>query len=300
MAAPAVPSSTTICTEALKRCGYTSPSAAQLTRAADWLEEIKLDIWLLGKRLKPLMEESVQILTGGIARYDFPATCSSILDAKLLIGDEALDVTGAAAASVTLDTSDETGDEDDIEGHEILILTGTGAGSMARCYSYNTTTFVASVSPAWTATVGGVAPIATDTYIIVRDYKPLKIQNVTYFDEMSYIERGPSEYMHPVGDDNHYGYYYINPIPDDDYYYGLYFRYFINLLTLDLASARITTLYQRWRNLWIEGIKYRQWQEDEDSRWQNAQQMYLAMVKDTVKLETYGRHITNYINQVTA
>jgi hypothetical protein len=45
MAVPTQPTKTTLVTEGLKKAGYPSPSAAQLTRAEDeYLEEIKWDL----------------------------------------------------------------------------------------------------------------------------------------------------------------------------------------------------------------------------------------------------------------
>jgi hypothetical protein len=301
MATPDVPEATDLCTEGLKRAGYSSPSATQLTQAADWLEEIKQEIWLLGKKLKPLMAEHVEVLTGGIARYDFPDAFSSILSARILIGDEALDVTGTAAATVTLDDEDEGGGEDEIEGKEILIYSGTGKGSMSMCYSYDEDTYIASVSPTWASAVNATAPEVDDTYVIIDEYRPLDLLSVSYHDESTIPnDKGPPRTLYQVGDDTHYGYYILSPIPDDDYYYGLHLRYYLNLMTLDLTSDRLATLYQRWRNLWIQGVKARQLESDDDDRAAVEVAKYLSMLKDTVALESYGRQIRQHYTKIRA
>ena len=203
MAAPSVPTSTTLCTEGLKRAGYSSPSAAKLSRAADWLEEIKQDVWVLGKRLKSLQAQHVEVLNGGQSRYSFPSGFSSILSAKVLYGDEENDVTGAAASTVTLDTTDETEGEDTLEGKEILIYSGTGKGSLSQCISYDEDTYIATVYPAWTNTANGTAPVATDTYVIVDQYIPLELESVAHFDEIAAPHQtGPPNILYQVGDEN--------------------------------------------------------------------------------------------------
>jgi hypothetical protein len=302
MAAPTPPTLVTLTTEALKKAGYASPSAAQLARAQDYyMEEIKQDIFLLGKRLKPLMAEHVEVLAGGLSRYDFPAAFSSIASATILYGDEALDVTGTAAASVTLDTSDETTGEDEVEGKQILIYSGTGKGSMAQCYSYDTTTYVASVSPVWAKTSNAVAPVIGDHYVIIDDHRELDLKSVIRFDqEQIPFLKGFPQALYQVGDDDQYGYYHLHPCPDDDYYYGLHIRYYLNLLTLDLAGTRMATLYARWRNLWIQGVKAKQLEDDDDERSAIEMQRYYNMVKDTVSLETYGRDVKPHYTGIKA
>ena len=147
MAAPTAPNATTLVTEGLKKAGYASPSASLISRASDYyLEEIKCDVWLLGKRLKSLQAEHHEVLTPGISRYNCPAACSSIATARILYGDEVDDVQDGAAATVTLDAEEDEG-EDELEGKEIVIYSGTGKGSVSQCYSYDEDTLVASMSP---------------------------------------------------------------------------------------------------------------------------------------------------------
>lgn len=301
MAAPDAPDATSLCTEGLEQAGYSSPSSAQLTQAAEWLEQVKNDIWLLGKRLKPLMAEHVEVLTPGVSRYDFPSGLSSVAFAKVLYGDEVDDVTGTAAATVTLDSTDEDEGEDEIEGKEILIYSGTGKGSLSQVYSYNETTYVASVSPAWADTSNGTAPVSGDTYMLVDQYTPLEIEPIPFFNLLaSPHESGRPQILYPVGSEDQYGYYHVYPTPDEDYYYGIHMIYYLNLLTLDLTSTRMTTLYYRWRNLWIQGVKAKQLERDDDSRATVEMQRYYNMVKDIASLETYGRTVKQHFTGIKA
>lgn len=288
MSAPTAPTLTTLTTEALKKAGYSSPSPTMLTRAQDeWMNEIKNDIWLKGKKLKSLMAAHIEILNGGKSQYNFPSGFSSIHTAEILYGDECLDVTGGAAATVTLDSTDESQGEDDIEGREIVIYSGTGKGGVAQCYSYNENTYVASVSPAWTT-----VPVSGDTYFTVDEVIPLDLKSVQHYRQISEpYEKGAPKKLYQVGSEYYYGYYHLFPVPDDDHYYACRINYFIDLLTLDLAGTRMATLYQRWRNLWIQGVYARQLSDDDDSRALNEMARYYTMVKDTVALETYGRDI---------
>lgn len=303
MAAPTVPDLDSLATEGLKKAGFSSPSSNPgLTRAqGQFMEEIKQDIWIIGKRPKVLMAEHLEILTGGIAQYSFPSDFSTIASARVLWGDEALDVTGTAAATVTLDTSDENGGEDEIEGHEIFIYTGTGKGSMSMCYSYDEDTYIASMSPAWASAVGGTAPAVDDTYVIADRYQALGLKSIAYHDELTIPnERGYPRDLYQVGDDTHYGYYILTPVPDDDYYYALHIRYYVNLMTLDLASDRMSTIYQRWRNLWIQGVFAKQLQSDDDDRATIEMQRYFNMVKDIAALESYGRNVKQHYTGISA
>jgi len=301
MAAPDAPTADSICTEGLEQAGYSSPTAAQLTQAAEWLEQIKNDIWLLGKRLKSLQAEHVEVLTPGVSRYDFPAGLSSVAFGKVLYGDEADDVEDSAAATVTLDSSDEDEGEDELEGKEILIYSGTGKGSLSQIYSYDEDTYIASVSPAWADTSNGTAPVAGDTYMIVDQYTPLEIEPMPFFNLLaSPHETGRPQKLYPVGSEDQYGYYHIYPTPDEDYYYGIHLIYYLNLLTLDLASTRMTTLYYRWRNLWIQGVKAKQLERDDDGRAVVEMTRYFAMVKDIASLETYGRTVKQHYTGIKA
>jgi len=301
MAAPTAPTATTLVTEALKKAGYASPSSSLISRAEDYyLNEIKNDIWLLGKRLKPLQAEYDEVLTPGRSRYDCPSGCSSIAFAKILYGDEVDDVQDSAAGSVTLDSEEDEG-EDELEGKEIVIYSGTGKGSVSQIYSYDEDTLIASVSPAWASCPNATAPDADDTYFIVDNYIPIEIIPVTHFNEIaSPFETGPPNFMYPVGDENQYDYYHLFPVPDEDHYYALHMVYYLNLLTLDLASTRMTTLYYRWRNLWIQGVFAKQLQSDDDTRATNEMARYFNMVKDIVSLETYGRTVKQHYTGIKA
>jgi hypothetical protein len=301
MAAPTAPTATTLVTEGLIKAGHSSPSSAKITRAEDYfLEEIKNDIWLLGKRLKSLQAEYVEVLTPGISRYDFPSGLSSIATAKILYGDEEDDVQDGAASTVTLDSEEDEG-EDELEGKEILIYSGTGKGSLSQIYSYDEDTLIATVSPAWADTANATAPVTDDTYVIIDEYTPLEIKPVTHFNEIdSPFVPGKPGILYPVGDENHYGYYHLYPVPDEDHYYGLHMIYYLNLLTLDLAGTRMATLYQRWRNLWIQGVKAKQLESDDDSRAAIEMARYFNMVRDTVSLETYGRDVKQHYTGIKA
>jgi len=301
MAAPTAPTATTLVTEALKKAGYASPSSSLISRAEDYyLNEIKNDIWLLGKRLKPLQAEYHEVLTAGRSKYDCPAGCSSIATAKILYGDEIDDVQASAAATVTLDSEEDEG-EDELEGKEIVIYSGDGKNSVSQIYSYNETTLVASVSPAWASCPNATAPSAADEYFIVDNYIPLEIIPVTHFNDIaSPFEVGPPNFMYPVGDDTQYGDYHLFPVPDEDHYYCLHMIYYVNLLTLDITSTRMTTLYTRWRNLWLQGVFAKQLQSDDDSRATIEMQRYFNMVKDIVSLETYGRTVKQHYTGIKA
>lgn len=85
MAAPTAPTLSSITTEALKKCGYSSPSAAMLTRAQDeWMEEIKADIALVEKRLSALMRTtSASATVSGSGTYDLPSDFGEVIAIRI-------------------------------------------------------------------------------------------------------------------------------------------------------------------------------------------------------------------------
>lgn len=289
MAAPTAPTLTTLVTEGLKKAGYPSPTTQPgLTRAQDeFMEEIKNDIWMLGKRLKSLQTSNIVILAEGTSIYSFPTNYSSPLSARLLDSDDydrddPKVAQASAASTITLD-ADEDITEEDILGKEIVIMAGTGVGQIVQVTAYDTTTLVATVTPAWTT-----QPVEGDAYMIVQVYTRMRLDHIANMDDYQYptVQSVPDT-LYTIGDENFYGKFLVTPAPDEAY--ALHLRYYADLVTLDLASTLLSTLYQRWRNLWIQGVKAKQLDSDDDARARDEMAKYYTMLRDTVSQETYER-----------
>src|SRR3990167_7590306 len=167
MALPTDPTATTIVTEAYNAAGESDPTAAQLTRATgQWMQEVLNDIWLEGvasgnTRLKTLQETLVDVSTTGINTWGLAEDFDEELEIEVLDGSRYDTAQTAGASSITLD-ADDAGTSSNTIGRLVLITSGTGVDEIKQITAYDSTTKVATVESAWTAT-----PTGSSTYLIV-------------------------------------------------------------------------------------------------------------------------------------
>jgi|TARA_Y100000310_G_scaffold269935_1_gene283488 hypothetical protein len=289
MAAPTAPTLTIIATEGIKKSGYGNAAATLLTRAEDeWVEEIKNDIWTLAKKLKSLYTTSFAVTTNGVEKYSYPTDFSSEMSMTLMTGG----VTGTAQAgsstSITLASGDTSSD---LIGKEIMILSGTGSAQINQITAYNSSTKVATVNDTWTD------PDSSSVYMVVDKYKDLEQTVVWKHDSgRSSPERGEPSHFFPIGDvDN--GEFILFPTPfrssTDTNGYGIRHKYYADLTRIDLASTLMTTLYRRWRSLFIQGVKYKSLENLDDNRATQEAQKYRGDLASLVMREQYGMDLSN-------
>mgnify|MGYP001567929094 CR=1 FL=1 len=291
MASPTAPTLTLIVTEALKKAyGGTTPSAALITRASDeWMEEVKNDIWNLARKLEMLHTTAVLITTNGRNRYSLPTDFSSDLSATILDGDTTGIAQNGSASSLTLAASD-TASERETIGKEFLIIAGTGKGSCSQATAFDTTTKVVNVQPSFTTT-----PATGDEYMRVTSYKRLKQYPVNDYDSITnQTSSGVPLYFFPIGDSD-YKEIILYPVPyrDSEKPWGLKLRYYANLMTLDLSSTLMATLYRRWRNVFEEGVFAKALRDLDDNRQMAALKIYENSLKTLIFKETYGSDLSN-------
>lgn len=290
MAQPTQPTSTTIATEALTKAGYSNPSTARITRAWNyWGQEIKNDIWMKVRELKMLQSEAVIALIEGQSRYSAPTDYSSYLSAVLLDGiNYGVCQAGGSTTTVKLASSINVSAEY-MRGKEIMVyLTSTPATAyIAQCTAFNESTKLATVNPAWTP-----SPDATYSYLVVDEYRKLDESAIWDYDGEVYPteQREPTN-IHPIGDTD-YSEFILRPVPDDAYY-GLRFRYYANLMTLDESSTLHGTLLYRWRNIFLEGITAKQLMDDDDNRALAKMASYYNMLNSLTLREEYGTDLSN-------
>jgi len=290
LAVPTQPTATTIVTEALKKARYSSPSTAKITRAKDWLEEVKNDLWAVSKEWKSLLYTSYGITTKGVSRYANPSDFEKDLTLNLLDGTHTGTLQAATSSTATL-ASDEDVGEDFALGKLLLITSGTGLGSCSQISAYNETTKVATVSPNFTTT-----PDGTETYMIVDTQYPLIQKRITRRDNTNNpnIKDRPSHYF-PLGmaqaDSDETGEFELYPCPDD--LYGMQIRYFANLSLVDLTSNLMGTLYRRWRNVFIQGVYWRALLDDDDNRYQREEKTYWLMIQQLKMREVDGMNLND-------
>ncbi len=290
MAVPTQPTSDSIVTEALKRAGYSNPSAAKISRAKDWLEEVKHDIWTTSKKWKSLIYTSYGVTTKGISRYANPVDFERDLTLTILTGDHTGTLQAATSSSATLDANEDVS-EDFAIGKLLLITSGTGLGACSQITAYNTTTKVASVTPDFTVT-----PDGTETYMIVDTQYPLHQLRITERDAIAHpnARSRPTHYF-PLGmaqaDSDETGEFELYPTPDK--LYGLQMRYYANLSLVDLSSNLMGTLYRRWRNVFITGVYWRVLQDDDDDRYLKERTIYRVMLQELKMREVDGMNLDN-------
>lgn len=280
MAVPTVPTLVTLAAEALKRAGILSPVAALTTRAQDlWIEEIKNDIMRTarGRKLRPLFTSSTTVTVNNKSRYACPPDYFSDLSLEILDGANKGTATDGASGSITLASSVT------VEGYNIIVTSGTGVGSMSQCTAFNTSTLVATISPNFTT-----APANASTYTIVDTYTPLIMNPIERHRELIGTTIGLPERFYIMGSPSYHEF-ELDPVPDNgDYVYGIRMSYYANLMTLDLASTLMSTLYQRWRDIWLQGIYYRALREKSDDKYKDELIVYENMLAEMLRSDADG------------
>lgn len=290
MAIPTSPTLTTICTEGIKRSGYPSPSTTQITRAADWVEEVKWDIWNLDKKYKSLLIASYGVTQIGVSRYANPSDFESDLSVTILDGQHTGTLQAANANTATLSAT-ESMNESFAQGKFLLITSGVGLGSCSQITAYNSVTKVATVVPNFNTT-----PDGTEGYMIVDTQYKLEQQHIQRKDEVTNPdERQTPAYYFPIGqgnsDSDETGEFELYPTPDK--VYGIQLRYFANLMLVDLSSNLMATLYRRWRNLFVQGVMIKSLQNDRDNRYIPEIQVYKKMLQELKMREVFGMDLSN-------
>lgn len=285
MASPTAPTLVSLTTEALKRATNSTPSATLLTRAADWMEEVKSDIATVFTDVKSLYKTAYLPTTIGKHRYANPSDFGSQMNLTLMYGLHIGSAQGGAVGSITL-ASDEDISEDFILGKYVLVTSGTGASSCSQVTAYSTSTKIATVTPNFET-----APAASSGYMVVDSYYDLSQEPIWDLDKnLTPTLRGQPTHYLPIGDADD-GEFILYPAPDK--VYGLQMRYYADLTRLDLASATITTLYRRFRNVWIQGVYVRALEDKSDDRAMNERAKYEYMLQQMKMRERFGADLSN-------
>lgn len=292
MPVPSNPTLEELVREGLAKAGESSPDSDLLERAEEqWIEEIKNDIWELGKKPKSLHVTSYGVFQQGQSRYSNPSDFSSDLSLTILDGAVRGTAQAGSVSSVTLAASDPS-DESSIIGKGIIILSGTGQGSYSQVTNYDSDTKIATVTPNF-----NTAPSSDSEYMIVDQEYPVEQRPVFENDRNTNSTiLGLADRFYPTGDED-YGEFILNKAPDK--VYGARLRYYANLMKIDTDSTLMSTLYLRWRSIWIEGIRFKKIDDEDDDRSQEAEVRYRRKMQAIISRESYGMDISNIVDQVT-
>lgn len=266
MAVPTNPTKTTLVTEALKMAGYSSPSAANITRGEDeFLEWVKNDIWRRiidggDTQLKTLQTTSVLVGIIGQRRYATPDNFDEPITIAVLDATFTGIAQGSSSSQFTL-AATETATEADVVGKYCFFPTGTAQGQYRQCLTYSESTNIATVDIDWDS---GSEPVSGDTYWIIDDYKPIELQSQMDLDDVSNIISAKPNFYSIFNEEI----YFDNALDNN---YGVRLRYYANLSQVDLTEGStelITKIYRNWRSVLIDGVTYRAllWLDDSKSR----------------------------------
>ena len=290
MTVPASPTLVSLVEQGLAKAGYDNPTPDMRNEAQDhYVAEIKNDIWMLEKKLKPLHTKSYDVTIIGQDLYPAPTDYSSGLSVTLLEGTVTGTAQAGAVGTITLAAAD-TATESEMLGKTILITGGTGVNQASQCVGFSTTTKVATVEPDFTT-----APDNTSTYLRVDQNTPLPGLPAWDADKQSFsMNRDKPTHHIPIGDSDD-GEFILRPVPDK--VYGIQYRYYLDLMELDLAGTLMTTLYKRWRNVFVYGVYAKRLEMDavtsDDERALRAMSTYRKMIKEIKARDGYTHDISD-------
>jgi hypothetical protein len=288
MAVPAVPTVDDIVLQGCKKANAVHYIAEAKN---EWMEEIKNDILVLAgdKKLKMLHTTAILVTTNGQSRYSMPFDFYSDMTLTVMDGDITGTAQAGAVGSITLAASD-TQTESGIIGKYIFIYEGTGVNGYSQCTAFNDTTKVASVTPDF-----ATAPDSTSKYMIVDSNYVLQQKPIWELEEIvnQTSHDRPTHYF-PVGDENYTEFVlYPNPYRASEIPFAMKLRYYANLMTSDLTSTLMATLYQRWRNVWVQGIYAKALQRNEDSQADKEMSRYNQYLQALMMREIYETDLSN-------
>lgn len=272
MAIPSDPSVTSICTEALKRGGRTTPNSEQIASATEHqFREVKADITQRSARHQSLETQVCSLGIAGLSRHVWPTDADEIRSMQVVSGplDGAWqgNLTASSSTTVTLSASFDQATEN-VRGRFIFILTGTGAGQFAQIINYNNSTKVATVDRVWATT-----PSSTAFYLVgLRHNKLYSFDKPWGYDILSapYSVGIPTRAA-PVGREMWTDY-------AMDVNYTIWWDYWANLDRLDEAGSVFIRHLREHRSLWVQGIAVKTMQRYDEDRYQVELQVYQDML----------------------
>lgn len=291
MPVPSAPTIAQLVSEGLNKGGESSPSSSLTTRATDqWVEEIKNDIWNLCKKPKLLHITAYGVFYRGQSKYSNPSDFSSDLTLTILDGSVRGTAQAGTVSSITLAADDPSSDTS-IVGKEIMILAGTGQASWSQVISFDSSTKIATVTPNFST-----APSSDSTYMIIDQEYPVESRPVFQRDDIRRRpEVGIATEFFSIGDED-YGEFILNKAPDR--VVGARLRYYANIMRIDTDSQLYSTILQRWRQIFVNGIKFKKLDDEDDDGAPSAFSEYQNSLRTLINRESYGMDISSLQERV--
>ena len=299
MAAPSVPTATSLVTEGLRQARIFYPTPQQIaTYQNEVMEQLKNQLWTELKQAKPLMTFSYMVLTPGQSRYSCPSDYSSDMSMTVLTGFYTGSISAATANTVTVPiVPNGSYDVNQVLGEDLVIISGTAQNSVSQITNLvnnGNGTQTLTVYPNFQAT-----PDSTSSYMIVDNQWPVGQRHIAEFDlyhRSGGIDR--PRYFYPMGDED-FDEFQFDVAPDNFYTYCVRMRYTVNVMTLDLTSPLLSTLYQKFREFWIYGIKSQALMDQDDTTAEKSQADRQAKLQALIMSQQYGTDLHNFAQHVT-
>jgi hypothetical protein len=297
MSVPTASTLLSLVTEGLRQAGIFNPTPTQLTTYQDEvMEQLKNNLWQSVKQMKPLMTFSYGVLVPGQSRYSCPTDYSSDLSMVILVG-----LTTGTAVSGTINTlvvpaSAGSFGEDQTLGKELLITGGTATPSCSQVISVTGTgPYTLTVYPNFQA-----APDGTSTFMLVDNQYPCDPDHIANYDKFRPASLDRPRKFYPVGNED-FDEFIFDVAPDGKQVYGVRMRYYVNIMTLDLTSTLMSTLYLKFRDYWIKGVKAQALADNDDTRAQQGFAERDMKLQELIISQQYGtdlhqlrQHVEDY------
>jgi len=266
----------------MKRALGRTPSSGEQARALDhWFPEIKNDIWFDDGGSHALLEtDALMLLTEGIHIYTLPSDFDAPKSFNILDGDIRDTAQAGTSTTVTLSSSDSSESAGRIS-KEIVLISGTGSGQKRQITGFNSTTKVATVDSAWSTN-----PDSTTGYLIVTEYRPLRIVDPDTFNRIT----SRTERERPEIGMIWNGQLYIQLVPDKTY--PMWYQYWVNIMFTDTADTNAVhqDMLRSWRSLFTQGFHVKTLQNEDDDRYVPELTVYRDMIsKITHRAQMMGR-----------
>jgi len=285
MAVPGDLTATLICTEAYNQVGTPSPSSAQLTRAeAYFLRGIINRVWqwqdMYGNpvRYRSLQSTNLTAAVVGISKYAFATDLDDEITLSFLNGSHTGTAQAGAAKTITLEDGEDA-TEESVVGNYILTTGGTGLDQYRQVSAYSTTTYIATITTAWTTN-----PSSDTTYRIIDSVVELDEENIEGMGTlgMSFASGDPTAYA-KINEDSVL--YYFLDRPPDASTYAILERYYVDPNRVDLSSAVMTRIYNNWHDVLVTGVAMMIARDEDDNKYQALKPEFASGVERLISKE---------------
>ncbi len=292
MAAPTQPTAATICAEAYKLAGISSPGATKLTRAADYgFEKVKRDIMLVGRTWRPLLQTAYDITAVGVSHYANPTDLAEWHSIGYMGGTHSGTLSAVVSGSAMSLAAAEDATQIECEGKWLLITGGTGVDQAEQIDNYNTTTKAVALRAALTT-----QPTTSSTYLVVDSIKnltPLPVKLYNQYEGVG-LQGTPSKYANIENTTD--GNIALYPVPNA--IRGLREQYYVDLLQLDMAGTLYSTILTRWCGVLTQGVFAWILQDEDDGRAGQELAVFLSMLAMTANQDLDGKPDSAAFKQV--